>query len=63
MNWKYFVESGRSLILIYYPCNSVERLRKTTKSLNKDSRTLGLRFEKGPPEYEAGVLKTNDDFR
>jgi hypothetical protein len=26
------------------------------KNLNQDSQSLGPRFEKRPPEYEAGVL-------
>jgi hypothetical protein len=34
----------------------MERLRKNTKILNQDSRSLDLDLNSGRPEYEAGVL-------
>jgi hypothetical protein len=60
MNWKGFlIGSVRGLISRYYPGIRLEGLRKTTRNLNQDSRSLGPRIEPGPPEYEAGVLTTH----
>jgi hypothetical protein len=50
--------SGRSLILRSYPGIILDRLRKITKNLSQDSRSLGQDLNPGPPKYEAGVLTT-----
>jgi hypothetical protein len=42
---KVLVGSSRGLILRYLPGIRLQRLRKTTKDLNQDSRSLGPRFE------------------
>jgi hypothetical protein len=45
--WKDLVGSGQGLTLRYHPSISLEGLRKTTKTLNKDSRSPGPRIEPG----------------
>jgi hypothetical protein len=45
MNWKGFGRGSRDLILRYYPGIRLEGLRKTTKTLNPDSRSRGPRYE------------------
>jgi hypothetical protein len=44
--------------LSHYPDICVEELRKSTKSLNQDCRSLGQDLNPGLPEYEAGVFTT-----
>jgi hypothetical protein len=44
--------------LRYYPSICHEGLRKATKNLSLDSRSLGRDFNPGLPEREAGVLIT-----
>jgi hypothetical protein len=56
--WKGVEESGRGLILRYRPIIYLERLRKTTKSLN--IRSPGRDLNPGRPEYE-GVSTTRGD--
>jgi hypothetical protein len=51
-------ESGRGLILRYYPGIRMEGLRKTTINLSHDSRSLGPDLNLKPHEYKAGVLTT-----
>jgi hypothetical protein len=48
-------ESGRDLILRYYPGIHLQGLRETTKNLSQDSRSPDRDINPGPPEYE-GVL-------
>jgi hypothetical protein len=50
------VDRVHCIILRYYPGIRMEVLRKTTKSLNRDSRAPDLKPV--PPEYKAGVLTT-----
>jgi hypothetical protein len=57
-NGKDVVGSGRGLIIRYYPGVCLEGLKKTTKSLSQDSRSLGRDLKPGPPEYEAQMLNT-----
>jgi hypothetical protein len=47
MDWLGFVESGRGVILRYYPGIRLEGLRKITKNLSQASRSPGPRFEAG----------------
>jgi hypothetical protein len=54
MNWKAFGESVPGLIFRYYPGIRLEGLRKTTKSLSQDSRSLGQDLNPVPHEYEVG---------
>jgi hypothetical protein len=56
MNWKVFEGSG--LVLRYYRGLCLEGLKKSTKTVSKDSRSPGPVLNPEPPEYEAGVLKT-----
>jgi hypothetical protein len=49
---------GRDQILRQYSLTCLEGLRKTTKTLNQDSRVSGPIFEPWPTEYGAGVLTT-----
>jgi hypothetical protein len=44
---KDLVESGRGLILRYYPRICLKWLRKTTRNLHRDSRSPGPTFEPG----------------
>jgi hypothetical protein len=53
---KDLVGSGRNLILRHYPDILVEVLRKPTKNLDQDSRSLGPDLNPGPSEYEARLL-------
>jgi hypothetical protein len=55
-NSKDLEENGRGLIWRYYPGISLEKLRKTTNNFSQYSRYPGRDLNKGPPEYEAGVL-------
>jgi hypothetical protein len=50
--------SGRGLILSDYPDICLEGLKKTTKTLSQDNRSLGRNLSLGFTEYEAGVLTT-----
>jgi hypothetical protein len=47
-----------SIYCRYYPGIFLDGLRKTSKTLSQDSRSLGRNLDPGPPEYEAGVLTT-----
>jgi len=47
---------GRDLIERYYPGIRLEGLRRTTKTLNQDSRCSGLDLNPEPLENESGVL-------
>jgi hypothetical protein len=40
------------------PLICLKRLKKTTKSLSEDSRSLDRHLNLRPPEYEARVLKS-----
>jgi hypothetical protein len=51
-------ESGRGLILTYYPSIFVDGLRKTTKNLSQDSRYPDRDLNPGSPECEAEVSTT-----
>jgi hypothetical protein len=51
-------ESGRGLILRYYPGIFWKGLRKTTKYLSEKRWCSGKDFNPGPPQYEAGALTT-----
>jgi hypothetical protein len=56
MNWKRF---GRKQTLpTFKDCLDIllEGLRKITKLLSQDSRSLGRDLNHGLPEYEVGVL-------
>jgi hypothetical protein len=44
--------------IVAYPGICLEGLRKSTKKLSQDSRSLGRDLNLSPPEYEAGVLTT-----
>jgi hypothetical protein len=48
---------------MYYPGIRLDRLRKITKTLCQDSRSLGQDSNPGPPEYEVGVLTTTFGLR
>jgi hypothetical protein len=50
--------SGHGQTFWYYPGICLEELKKTTKTLSKDSRSPGSDLIPGPPEYEEGVLTT-----
>jgi hypothetical protein len=52
------VGSGLGLIVKYYPDISLERLRKTTKTLSQGSQSPAQDFNPGTTEYEAGMLTT-----
>jgi hypothetical protein len=52
------VGHGHCLILRYCPGIRLEELRRTTKNLNQDIRSLEPRFEPGTSRYEASVLNT-----
>jgi hypothetical protein len=41
---------------IYYPRNSLEGMKKTTKDLNQDSRSTGRDLNPELPEHEAEML-------
>jgi hypothetical protein len=58
MNWKGCGRKRSWPNLRYYSGICQERLRKTTKNLSQDSRSLGRDLNPGRPEYEAGVLTT-----
>jgi hypothetical protein len=58
MNWKGYGRKWSCTNLRHYPGICLERLRKTTKILSQDSRSLGQDLNPGPPEYEPGVLIT-----
>jgi hypothetical protein len=58
MNWKGCGRKRSCPDLRYYPVICLEGLRKTTKNLSQDRRSLGRDLNPGPPEYEAGVLTT-----
>jgi hypothetical protein len=49
---------GSDCGLRYCPIICLEELRKTTRNLSQDSRSLGQDLNLGPSEYEAGVLTT-----
>jgi hypothetical protein len=50
------VWSDRCPVFTYYTGIRLQGLRKTTKSLNQDSRLPGRDVNPGPPEHESGVL-------
>jgi hypothetical protein len=50
---------GRGLILRCYPGIRLEKLRKTTVNLCRDSRSPGRDLNPVTAEYEAGVLTTS----
>jgi hypothetical protein len=59
MNWKAFGESVPGLIFRYYPGIRLEGLRKTTKPLSQDSRSLGQYLNPVPHEYEVLYICTS----
>jgi hypothetical protein len=48
--------NGRGLILRYYLGIRLEGLKKATKILSQDRRSLGRDLSPGPPEYEAETI-------
>jgi hypothetical protein len=56
MNWKGFGKKLPCSNLRYYPDIHMEGLRTTMKMLRQDSRSSGPDMNKGPPEYEGGVI-------
>jgi hypothetical protein len=58
LNWKGLRRKQPWPNFRYYPCFSLERLRKTTKTLSQYSRSPGRDLNPGPPKHEAGVFTT-----
>jgi hypothetical protein len=58
MNWKGCGRKRSWPDVRYFPGICLEGVRKTTKYLSQDNRSLGRDLNLGPPEYEAGVLTT-----
>jgi hypothetical protein len=62
MIWKGFGKdlegSCRGLIVRYCRSIILEKMRKTTKTLNQDSRSPSRDLKQGLSEYKAGVLST-----
>jgi len=56
MNWKSLEGCGCGLILRDYSGLHVEGMRKTTKNLSHDSRSLGQDLNSGPPDYMSNYL-------
>jgi hypothetical protein len=44
--------------LRYCPGICLDGLRKTTKKLSQDSKSVGRDLNPGPPDYKTGVLTT-----
>jgi hypothetical protein len=50
--------SGSDLIYGTIPAFCLEGLRKTSKTLSRDSLSIGCDLNLGPHEYEEGLLTT-----
>jgi hypothetical protein len=60
---KDLVGSGLGLLLRYYPGIRLEGLRKTTKTLNQDSRSPGTRIECGTSRIRSrGINRSTTTF-
>jgi hypothetical protein len=53
MNWKDVKESGRGLILRYYPNICLQELVKLIKNLSQDNRFPGRDLNPWSPKYDA----------
>jgi hypothetical protein len=58
MNWKGFEKKRSWPNLRRYLCFGIMVLRKTTKNIIKDKRSVNRYLNPGPPEYEIGILAT-----
>jgi hypothetical protein len=56
MNWNGCERNRSRPNVRYYPGICLEGLKKTTKPINEDSRSLSSDLNLGPPKYEAWVL-------
>jgi hypothetical protein len=63
MNWKRRGRKGSWPNLMYNPGIFFEWLRKATKDFGQDSRSPGWDLNRGPAEYEAGMLTLDYDGR
>jgi hypothetical protein len=58
MNWKVCGRKRSWPNIRYYPGNCLQGLRKTTKDLSHDSRSLVRDLNTGSPKYGTGVITT-----